>query len=133
MWMSGTFTNMLHDEVIKAIVCNFRDVTEKKNAELELQRTFKELTDYKYALDQSSIVAITDQRGVIKHANRNFCAISGYGQEELIGQDHRIINSGYHPKDFIKTLWKTIAGGNIWKGELKNKRHEYNRYRQAGI
>src|SRR5206468_1508977 len=80
-----------------------------------------EVTDYRYALDESSIVAITDQKGIIKYANDNFCKISKYNREELIGQDHRIINSGYHPQEFIRNLWVTIANGKIWKGELKNK------------
>ncbi len=88
---------------------------------LELKKSLKETSDYKYALDESSIVAITDQKGIIQHANDNFCKISKYSRSELIGQDHRIINSGYHPKEFIRNLWVTIANGKIWKGELKNK------------
>ena len=79
------------------------------------------ISDYKYALDESSIVAITNQKGIIIHVNENFCKISKYQAEELIGQDHRIINSGYHSKEFIRDLWQTIAKGRIWKGELKNK------------
>ncbi|OGS69586.1 MAG: hypothetical protein A3F91_02555 [Flavobacteria bacterium RIFCSPLOWO2_12_FULL_35_11] len=86
----------------------------------DLKRKVKEIADYKYALDESSIVAITDQKGIIKEANNNFCTISKYTREELIGQDHRIINSGYHPKEFIKDLWTTISGGKIWRGEVKN-------------
>ncbi|PKB17756.1 ATP-binding protein [Flavobacterium sp. 5] len=81
----------------------------------------KELDDYKYALDESAIVAITDPKGIIIHANDNFCKISKYSREELIGMDHRIINSSFHPKEFIRDLWITIANGKIWKGELKNK------------
>jgi PAS domain S-box-containing protein len=81
----------------------------------------KELADYKYALDESAIVAITDPKGTIIHANDNFCKISKYTREELLGQDHRIINSGYHESSFIRDLWVTIANGKIWRGELKNK------------
>ena len=103
---------------------------QKLNAELEqkvtertaeLESVHKDVSDYRYALDESCIVAVTDQRGIITHVNDNFCKISKYSREELIGRDHSIINSGYHPKEFIRDLWITIASGKIWKGELKNK------------
>ena len=94
---------------------------ELNRSEKSLQDSLKEVSDYKYSLDESAIIALTDQRGIIKKANRNFCKISKYKEEELIGQDHRIINSGYHPKEFMRDLWVTIASGKIWKGELKNK------------
>lgn len=96
------------------------DITSRKNSEEQLQKTLKEISDYKYALDESAIVAITNQQGIITHVNDNFCRISQYSSKELIGRDHRIINSGFHSKEFIKDLWVTIANGKVWKGELKN-------------
>jgi PAS domain S-box-containing protein len=93
----------------------------RNKIEENLKKSLKEISDYKYALNESSIVAITDEKGIIKHVNDNFCKISKYSREELIGQDHRIINSAFHSKEFIRKLWQTIANGEVWRGELKNK------------
>ena len=96
--------------------------TQKKiAAEPVEQDLFKELSDLKFAIDQSAIVAITDQTGRITYINDRFCEISKYSREELIGQDHRMINSGFHPKEFIRDIWTTIANGKVWHGELRNK------------
>lgn len=121
-WVDTTIVPFLNQENKPYKYLAIRsDITSKKVAEENLELSLKETSDYKYALDESSIVAITDQKGNIKYANHNFCKISKFSYEELIGKDHRIINSGHHSKEFIRNLWVTIANGKIWRGELKNK------------
>jgi PAS domain S-box-containing protein len=96
-------------------------IVRSREASLHLEKRTRDLADVNFALEKSAIVAVTDIRGTIKYVNDKFCEISKYSREELIGQDHRILNSGYHPKEFIRALWTTIANGHIWRGEIRNR------------
>ena len=120
------------DETTGMLAC-VMDITEARHMQEELrilnetleqqvkERTL-EVLNQKFALDQHSIVGVTDKAGRIIYANDKFCEISGYGREELLGQDHRILNSGHHPHDYFKGMWQTIGHGKVWHGEIMNRR-----------
>ncbi|MBD1937425.1 PAS domain S-box protein [Microcoleus sp. FACHB-68] len=121
-WADAILT-ALRDEAgnLKGFSKVTRDITATKIAEEEAKISLKQLSDIKFALDESAIIARTDHRGIINYVNDKFCEISKFSKEELVGQDHRILNSGYHPKEFFRTLWATISSGQIWKGEIRNR------------
>ena len=108
-------------ESAAAICLVATDISERNRADEQKATTLRELDTVRAAIDEHAIVAITDRSGKITYVNEKFCAISKYSRAELIGQDHRIINSGYHPKEFFRAMWQTIGAGLVWKGEIKNK------------
>jgi PAS domain S-box-containing protein len=125
---------ILEGDLIGALV-SFQDVSSLKNAENKLREaydhlkeTLTELNFQKHALDQHAIVSIADSAGKIIYANEKFSKISLYAIEELIGKDHRILNSGFHSHEFFQQMWHTIISGKIWNGEVKNRRKDGSYY-----
>lgn len=101
-----------------AVMRNIRKETQKVT---KFDGTMKALEDLKFCFDEHADVVITDKDGVVIYANEKFCRESQYSVQEMIGKDLSIVNSGYHPKEFMHNMWETIKNGKTWKGEFKNK------------
>jgi PAS domain S-box-containing protein len=106
---------------IVGVVLVFSDVTEKHRVEEALHASLQDRSDVLSALDEHAVVATTDTEGAITFVNDKFCDISQYTREELMGQNHRILSSGHHPKEFYEDMWTTIKAGRAWHGEVKNR------------
>ena len=87
----------------------------------EAEAALAELASHKLALDLHSVVSVSDRTGRIIYVNDNFCTSSGYERNELLGQDHRLLSSGHHPKTFFADLYETLGRGEVWHGEIKNR------------
>lgn len=128
-WIQATIIPVFDDggAIIQFISFDI-DITKKVLTDEKYQETLLSLQNIENALDQSSVVVITNPQGIITYVNDKFCELSKYTPEELIGQTHRIVNSRFHPKSFFKEMWKTIGNGRIWKGDIKNRAKDGTEY-----
>ncbi|HEY9249102.1 MAG TPA: PAS domain S-box protein, partial [Rariglobus sp.] len=126
--VAGVLVSALNGALLVSQRKDGQVIAELRRAKELLRTSTQEAGELRAALDEHAIVAITDARGKITFVNDKFCAISQYAREELIGQDHRIINSGHHPKVFFENLWATISAGKVWHGEIENRAKDGSRY-----
>lgn len=128
IWVRVCARPMHQDGQLIGFVGAIRDVTQQRSERDALSRSLTEADDalqqlsaYQSALDTVAIVSIADAKGDIIFANDNFCAVSGYGRDELLGCNHRIVNSGHHDRAFFVEMWRTIAKGQIWRADVCNR------------
>jgi len=117
---SGDSENYGHSTSVADLTayrCQFKCVQKEE----KLEKTLKELEHLKLALDKTAIVAIANEKGIISYVNEKFCDVSGYQQQELIGQNFNLLNSAYHTQEFFKDLWLTISSGKVWQGEIRDR------------
>ncbi|WP_432362575.1 sensor domain-containing protein [Sporosarcina sp. UB5] len=121
-WVSAHIIPILDDNgEITQFLSIDNDITSRELTKEKYKETLQNLHNIQNALDHSSVVAITDAKGVITYVNDTFCELSQYSRDELIGKTHRIVNSKFHPKSFFKELWNTVQSGEIWQGDVCNR------------
>lgn len=128
-WVQATLVP-IYDEYgcIQKLVSFDIDITQRKMIENKYEQAIKDLYNVQNALDQSSVVAVTDAKGVITYVNEKFCELTQYTPDELIGKTHRIINSGTHPRSFFREMWSTIKSGEKWTGDIQNRAKDGSTY-----
>jgi hypothetical protein len=117
-----------HDHLVEAVTARARRARQNSALQRRLETTLYEREREHLALNHHAIVSIADRAGNITYINEKFCEISGYSQDELMGHNHRQLKSGVHPPEFYRELWRTIAGGNVWQGEVCNRRKDGSLY-----
>jgi PAS domain S-box-containing protein len=129
VWVSMTISKIkVEDPASPRHLCMVKDITKRRNVERETESVNLRYSNLVDAINKSAIVAVTNVSGAIIEVNEIFCKISGYSQDELIGSNHRILNSNIHPPEFFKTMWQTISKGQIWRAEICNKRKDGSLY-----
>jgi diguanylate cyclase (GGDEF)-like protein/PAS domain S-box-containing protein len=132
-WQHTALLNMAAVTVVVAVlvlagVRNHAALRSQRRLARELQSSHRRLTELGRVIDEHAVVAITDVRGVIIGVNERFCALSKYSREELIGAPHSIVRSERHPPSFFKQMWRTIARGGIWQGQIENRAKDGSTY-----
>ena len=129
MRQMGPYSPVLRNDSLESLSQLMSDlVAQREASQRELQVALTDLANQKFAFDQHAIVSITDLAGDITYANDKFCQISGYTREELLGRNHRMINSGRQHISFFKNLWQTILAGEVWHGEICNRAKDGSNY-----
>ncbi|MFT6630387.1 MAG: PAS domain S-box-containing protein [Bacteriovoracaceae bacterium] len=128
IWVRSNGKPVIEKNKVIKIFGTFQDIDEQMKVKKDKTSIWSELQRYKDILDEFAIVGETDLRGTIIYANKKFCEISGYKEEELVGKNHRILNSGYHSKEFFKDLWDTVSSGDSWSGRICNMAKDESHY-----
>lgn len=119
---------LIENDKVVAVFGTFRDLSKEVHILNSKNEVKNQLRNYKSSINQFLIIAETDAEGTITSVNDKFCEISQYSEEELIGKNHRLINSGHHSKDFFKQMWTTLQKGNSWEGQICNKAKDGTQY-----
>ena len=116
----GHYLPDIQDGQVRGFYVLVHDVTEQTESRLRLSQALRENEALLSTIKSHALYSVTDRAGRIIDVNEGFCQISGYSREELIGQTHRLVNSGHHPLSFWQTMWRTVSSGKPWHGEVCN-------------
>lgn len=122
-----TKTELTTQKLFTTVISSLRtydSLLATERSQQALNSSLAKIKDLQLALDQHALVSITDQDGKIIHVNERFCQTTQFTQEELMGRDHRLINSGFHAKEYFEDMWQNILQGRTWKGEIRNRAKE---------